>query len=195
MPFAGNAADISSDVCCDTFWLIGERVRTIAFDGVCACMDPSCIDREFVSYSTEGEIHSILGESLVITFLRARMVATGRDGKPLNTPITRLEYRLELRENGWPMAVRKDDSTETLVQEDWRLAYALSKHARGHGEKMWRALVNSVTTTDLAKMMFRPSLNEHIMNRGVSLGDLLPLANTGPQVGYRMDITVDTMLL
>lgn len=197
MPSKASAADVPSDVCCDTWWLIGERIRTIAFAGVCQCIDPSCVDREFSSYSTEGEIHSILGESLVISFLGAGISSgsSARSGAPRPTPITQARYRLELRENGWPLPVRVDGSTETIVQADWQMLHVLSKHARAHGEKMWRSLVQSVTTSDLTTMMFRPSLHPHILQRGVILGDITPLPNTGPQCGYRMNVTVNTQLL
>jgi hypothetical protein len=43
--------------------------------------------------------------------------------------------------------------------------------------------------------MFRPSLHPFIMERGVTVGDLLPLPDLGPQVGFRMSVTVDTQLL
>lgn len=197
MPSARSAADVPSDVCCDTWWLIGERIRTIAFQGVCQCIDPTCVDREFSSYSTEGEIFSILGESLVITFLGAGVSqgTTTRAGGPRPTPITRARYRLELRENGWPLPVRQDSATETLVQADWQMLHVLSKHARGHAEKMWRSLVQSLATTNLTAMMFRPTLHPHIMAKGVTLSDITPLANFGPQCGYKMDVTVGTQLL
>lgn len=197
MPSAGCAADISNDVCCDTWWLIGERIRTVAFEGVCSCIDPSCVDREFASYSTEGEIYSILGESLVITFVEAAVASAqvGRGGNVRPTPITRLEYRLELRENGWPLPMRADQGTQTIVQNDWEMCHALSKHARGHGEKMWRSVLNAAATTVVANRMFSPSLHPFIMERGIAVGRIRPLPNLGPQCGYFMAVTVDTQLL
>lgn len=195
MPSAGSAADIPNDVCCTTFYDIGERIRTVAFQGVCRCIDPDCVDREFASYQTEGEIVSILGESLVITFVRSRVILTGRDGRVRHNPVTRIEYRLELRENGWPLPVTAHQGTQTIVQADWEKVHLLSKHARGHGEKMWRSLVKAIATTQQADMLFRPSLHPHIIQGGVILGDMTPLPNTGPQVGYRLPVFVDTQLV
>lgn len=197
MPSAGSAADISQDVCCDTFWLIGERIRTVAFNAVCRCIDPTCINRAFASGSTEGEIYSILGESLMITFVDAevRSVQKSGGGNLRPTPITRLNYRLELRENGWPLPVRKHDATESIIQTEWEMCHVLSKHARGHGEAMWRAVVNGASTTRREGRMFDPALHPFIMERGVGVGRMTPLPNTGPQCGYRLPVTVDTQLL
>jgi hypothetical protein len=197
MPSKGCAADVPSDVCCDTWWLIGERIRTVAFHGVCACIDPTCVDREFASYSTDGDIHSILGESLAMTFLGAEVASgqTGRTGNVRPTPMTRLSFLLELRENGWPLPAHTHAATETIVQADWQMLHALSKHSRGHAEKMWRAVANAASTTRLADRMFSPSLHPFIMERGIGIGRITPLPEFGPQCGYRLPITVDMQLL
>lgn len=197
MPSAGCAADIPSDVCCDSFYLIGERIRTVAFGGVCGCTQASCGDRQFTSYSVEGEPYAILGETLTCTFLSAEITAAQRNGAGNVTPlpVTRLTYRLELRENGWPLPATAHMSTQTLVQADWRVIHALAAHARSHGEKMWRAVAHAAATTKVDERLFRPSLHPFVMERGVGIGRMTPLANTGPQCGYRMDVTVDTQLL
>lgn len=197
MPSAGCADDIPSDVCCDSFYLIGERIRTIAFTGVCRCTVASCADRQFTSYSTEGDAYPILGETLTLTFLSADIVAVQRNnvGNARPLPVTRLSYRLELRENGWPLPAFTHQSTQTIVQADFRRFHALAAHARGHGEAMWRAVANAASTTVVAQRMFSPSLHPFVMERGIGVGRMTPIPNIGPQCGYRMDVTVDTQLL
>lgn len=194
MPSAGCAADISSDVCCDTWYLIGERIRTVAFAGVCTCIEPGCGDREFISHQTEGDIYSILGDSLAITFVRAGITQPRPGGRVGPTPMTTLTYRLELRENGWPLPATADDQRQVLVAADWQMLHALSAHARGHAEKMWRSVAHAAATTMPADRMFSPSLHPFIMEGRIGVGDITPLPNLGPQVGYQMVVTVDIQL-
>jgi hypothetical protein len=197
LPSSSCAADVSGDTCCDSAWLVGERIRTIACEGVSACLDPECADGEFRSYQTEGELQDPSPECLVVVFtgmdLRSGSTDTQRNARTVL--ITRLTYRVELIEGGWPN-LRVDQQTNTLIPPDWEMQHALSKHARGHAEKMWRALQRSVVanTTNAAGAMFPLGTNPHVIRRGVGLGRLTPRPRPGPQIGYSIDITVDTTL-
>ncbi len=195
LPSAACPADINGDVCCDTFWLIGERLRTVACEGVCACMDPDCADQEFISYQNEGpQASDALGESLAVNFIRAavRIDSRRRNSTISPTFVTRVEYRLELLESGWPILSNPDG---TIIPADRAALHALSKHARGHAEKMWRSIAGAAATTDQTKALFPSATNPHVASRGVTVGDLQPLPRPGPQVGYYMNVSVDTMLL
>lgn len=197
MPIASCADDVSGETCCDSAYLVGERIRTIANTGVVACLDPACNDRTWRTYQTEGELQDPLGDCLVVVFggmeLRSGSTDTQRNARTVL--ITRLIYRVELVENGWPN-LHTDQQTNTLIPPDWQMQHALAKHARGHAEKMWRSLSRSIVanTTNAAGAMFPLSTNPHVIRRGVSLGRLTPRPRPGPQVGYSIDITVDTTL-
>lgn len=195
LPAAGCAADVSSDVCCDSFWLIGERLRTVACNGVCSCMDPDCAEREFRSYQTANvNIQDPLGESLIVSLQRVglRSDSTGRNRAVNRTFVTRSEWRIQLLENGYPTA--QEEYGQVIVPPDWQMVDALTKHGFGHAEKMWRALLQAATTTTLADMLFRPSSNPHIVQNRVVVGDLIPMSRPGPQLGYELSVTVDSML-
>lgn len=193
LPSSTCAQDISGDVCCDSFWLIGERIRTVACEGVACCNEGDCADREFHSWQAEGPVaNNPLGESLIVNFIRASVRADSRRSNGTIQPviITRSEYRVELLENGYPIPSGGD----VIVPPDWELIHAVSKYARGHAELMWRSLVNAAATTDQSAALFPAATNRHVLRRGVAVGDLTPMPRPGPQIGYQLNVTVDTAL-
>jgi len=194
MPSADCPENISGSVCCDSFWLIGERIRSVAFDGVMACMEEDCSET-FTSWQTEGaQIEWPHGESLIVTFVRASPKISSRNTAGPLAPlvVSRAEYLVELRETGWP--ILSTDPTQTIHTPEWQEYHALAKHSRAHGEKMWRSLVNAAATTKPAERMFQVATNPHVLDKGVLVDDLLPLTRQGPQTGYRVTVTVDTRL-
>jgi len=194
MPSASCPENISSSVCCDSFWLIGERIRTVAYNAVMACMEEDCSET-FTTWQTEGgQIEWPHGESLVVTFVRASPKVSSRERSGPLAPlvVSRAEYLVELREKGWP--ILSTDPTQTIHTPQWQEYHALAKHFRAHGEKMWRALVNAAATTKIAEQMFLPSTNPHVLNKGVLVDDLVPITRQGPHTGYRCTVTVDTRL-
>lgn len=195
MPHASCPEDVPGDVCCDTFSLIGERIRTVALAGVTACMDPDCGDREFRSWSTVGDIIDPLGESLVVSFINAALRQDARRGNASVNPVfvTRVEFRVELRENGWPTH-EVDYQTGSVMAADWEMQAALTPHALGHAEKMWRSVVGAAATTDQTKALFVQETNPHIIQRGVVVEPLTRLQPFGTQIGFGFTIRVDTSL-
>lgn len=194
LPTADCAENIPSTVCCDTFWLVGERIRSVAATAVLACMEEKC-DETFTTWQTHGSrIEWPHGESLIVTFVRATPKVSSRQTAGPLAPlvVTRAEYLVELRENGWPTI--SADPTQTIHTPEWERYNALAKHASAHGEKMWRALVNAASTTTPTKRMFHPSTNQHVLEKGVLVGDITPLDRPGPQAGYRVTVTVDMRL-
>jgi len=181
--------------CCNSFWLIGERIRTVTLNGILACMDPSCADRKFRSWSTIGRVLDPLGESLVVSFQRASLTTGSRNVNQATRPIviTRAEYRVELRENGWPTQ-KVDRSTESILAPDWKMQHALTVHALSHAEKMWRTLVNAAATTVQTASLFPQASNPHIRPRGVVVDPLEPLPPHGDQIGFGFIVRVDTDL-
>ncbi len=174
--------------------MIGERIRTVASHGIVACFDDDCGGREFASYQSEGPVtNNPNGESLIINFTRASIKSGSRTTNGAVRPViaTRAEYRVELLENGWPIL---EVVNGTIIPPDLALIHAYAKHARGHAEKMWRSLIGAAGTTDQSKALFPAKTNPHVLNRGVQIGDLTPMARPGPQIGFQLTVTVDTML-
>ena len=195
LPIANCAADISSDVCCDTIWLMGERIRTVALDAVLTCVDDDCANEAITSWQTEGDRSgSVKGNTLVVSFVTAALAPSGqrRSGSPRPTPITRASFRVELRETGWPFITERA-SVQSIKLPDPQIVHAVAKHARAHGERMWRALLNAGSTTVPAQRMFDPLYNPHIMDKGVGIGTLRPRPSAN-MVTYEVDITVDHVL-
>lgn len=196
LPHASCADDIPADTCCNTFWLIGERIRTVATNAVCSCIEPDCADRELRSYQTEGEqIQDPLGESVIVAFVRSSVRIDGLNPNQSVQPtvITRAEFRVQLLETGWP-TIQARQSTASIEAPDSAMIHALAKHARGHAEKMWRAVLNAASTTNQAAKLFPSSSNPHILTKGVGVGEMRPLPRPGPFIGYAFNVTVDTKL-
>lgn len=195
LPLASCPENVPSNVCCDTFWLMGERIRTVALDAVCSCIDPTCQGQEIESWSTEGDRSgAVRGDSLIVSFVGAglRTDSRGRQGNVSPITVTRATFRVELNEVGWPM-VREHAAAQSILLPDPQLVHAIAKHARGHAEKMWRALLNGTAHTNPVQLIFQPALHPFIIHRGVALGDLTSRVS-GPHVTYTTTMTVDCTL-
>jgi hypothetical protein len=192
IPTAGCADDIPSDVCCDTIWLVGDRIRTVATAGLMDCIDPTCSDREFRSFSTWGErIEEPLGEALIVSWVRNRIGTRTSAGAVAPFSVTQAEFRVELHENGWPVPDRTGDN---IVLPDSALINAVSKHATGHAERMWRAVVNAAQRQIGAAALFALPANEHIIHGSTVVGDLTPIGPDAYRVGARFNVTVEMKL-
>ena len=193
LPLAANAADIPTDVCCTTEWELGERIRLLAFNAVCACIEPDCIAPKLRSWQTEGPRSlDVLGDSLTVSFLGNLERGDGRTplGNARPAGATRAQFRVELRENGWPI-IREHAATQTVQLPDHQVVNAVAKHARGHASKMRRALKNAALHTIQAQRMFPTTSFPHVLHRGVSIGDLTTTGPSGPQIAYSLIVTVD----
>lgn len=181
-------------MCCDTLWLIGDRIRTVAFQAVLACADESCT-QAFRSYSTIGNrIQDAHGDSVILSMTSADdapMTSTSQ-GRQMQISVTRANYLLELRENGWPQS--KVNGRNQIETPDSALINAVSKHASGHGEKMWRALKNGAVRQTGPYALFPVATNPHVIHKGVAVSRLTPIDPRGFQVGWSLTVTVDTTL-
>lgn len=186
VPTASCADLISGDVCCDTTWLVGDRLRSVAFEAVCCCAESGCASRPWRSFTTIGtQIQDPLGESLIVTMTSLAPTSTTDRGKlPIITP-HRAIYLIQMRESGWP-TIKTNANNEILVP-DSSLVNAVSKHVQAHGEKMYRALVGG----QQAQTLFAPRTNSHIT--GVTISPLTPI---GPDMlaGWSMQVAVDMKL-
>jgi len=190
LPAASCAADIPSDVCCDTFATIAGRIRTVALAGLVTCLDPSCADREFRSYTSIGpSIQDPLGDSLIVHMITAGPTAGSSDGPGnlLQVAVFRAEFEVRLLENGWPQ-ISVDDMSKQIIAPDADYIDAVAQHAMGHGEKMYRTLANSIQR----RQMFTGASNGHIGK--VQISPLTPIQPSAFMVGYSCRVYVETLL-
>ena len=181
------------DVCCDTLFLIGDRIRTVACNAVLNCSDPGC-DTQMRSYMTIGDrIQDLIGDSLIITLRNASPATTTRsaNGRIGPTPITRATYLLELRENGWPVAQTKGTTIETA---DPAAVHAAAAHSMSHAEAMYAAIVNGFSTWIGETAMFPINRNPHIIMDSVNVGLLLPVGPQSIQAAWSVELSIDARL-
>lgn len=195
LPYAPCPDDVPSDVCCNSFWLLGERIRTVALAGLVSCVDESCADREFRCWSQIGPVLDPLGESLVVSYKGSALRSDSRRSNSSVSPliVTRSEFSVELRETGWPTH-HVDPSIDSILAADWEMIHALTPHAMSHAEKIWRTVVGAAATTVQADQLFPQTSNPHIRQRGVVIGGLTPLSRFADQIGFGFDVSIDTDL-
>lgn len=179
----------ADDTCCRSFWLVADRIRTVAFDAVVTCAHEEC-DKELGSYVDHGDrTQDPIGNNVVVAINRATVAYPTRGGRQLGLAITRLSLRVELRETGWPMPSGVGGSIKVPAGASYNYA---SQYVYDHGEAMWRALVNAAGSVQPGVRMFDPQANPHIPHPGVAIGDLLPLRDA--LVGWMVPVTVDLSL-
>lgn len=178
-----------ADVCCDSAFLIGDRIRTVAFDAVLGCVDESCAN-ELKSYVTHGpRIEDPIGESVIVTWLGSSTIATTPGGRQHRLVIVRNQYRVELREQGFPQIAGEGDN---IVIPSPGQFHAAAQHAWSHGESMWRVLLRASVTIKGSDAMFDYASNPHVLENGIAVGDLSPLRDV--LVGWGVTVTVDCPL-
>lgn len=189
LPVASSPAGIPADYCCDTLSKIADRIRTVATDGLCSCLEASCADREFRSYVTVGDrVEDPLGDSLIVHMLRTQPTPGSRNGlgQLMRVGTYDSEFRVQLLETGWQM-LDSNEMTQAIYAPDFEMVNALSLHAMGHGEKMYRALLDSIQR----KEMFVGPDNGHIGEIGIS--PLVPVNPTAYLVGFSCTVTVQAV--
>lgn len=189
LPAVASPADIPSDYCCDTLSKIADRIRTVAMAGLCSCLDGSCADRRFRSYITVGQrVEDPLGDSLVVHMLRFRPAPMSTaSGRLLNVAAFVTDLRVQLLENGWP-TIETNEMTNQIIAPDSDMIHGLALHAMGHGEKMYRAVVNAIQRNE----MFVGPDNRHI--GVVEAGDLEPIQPSAYMIGFAFNVRVQTVL-
>lgn len=189
LPAIDCPPDTPPEVCCNTFSLIGDRIRTVAFQAVMKCIGPDCCETPYRSYLTFGpRIEDIAGDSLIVTMIDATQHQVTRNGRVMATPATRTQWLVELRENGWPAAHR--NRTNMIEVPDSAIIDAKARHALGHGESMWSALVRGAAQQNYPTGgLFPGPKNRHIL--GVAVSAYRPLPPQTTQVVSQVAVTVD----
>lgn len=190
LPAASSPAAIPLDYCCDTLSLMADRIRTVALDGLCSCLDGSCADRSFRSFVSIGPtIEDPLGDSLIVhmpTF-GPTPGSTDTQGNLRLVANYRGDFEVQLRENGWP-TIEVDEMGQVIQVPDSDMVNVVARHAMGHGERMYRALAHAITKREL----FLPTQNPHIGQ--IQLSNLTPMQPSAFIVGYSATVRVETVL-
>ena len=193
IPASSCPPGTTPDVCCDTMFLIGDRIRTVACDAVMCCTAGGC-NQEFRSYMTFGNrIQDLKGDSLIVTMQNATPAPATRTDAARIGPMTmtRIQYLLELRENGWPQPKARGTNIE---QPDGMAVHAATAHAMSHAEIMYQALVNGARIPIGDNALFPINKNPHILLNSIDIGPLLPVGPQTMQVASTVSITVDARL-
>lgn len=186
IPTSDCATAVGPDVACDTLWLMAERIRSVAFDGLCSC---DC-ETEFHSHTTVGnQIQDPIGDSLIATMLGVGPVNTTNSGALPIAATHRARFLVELRDNGWP-TIEADENGNIIVipsSADFNVA---SKHAMSHGEKMYRSLVNTIQM----RTLFASALHPRIIAESIRLSEMTPISPQAIQVGWSVNVDVPLRL-
>jgi hypothetical protein len=186
LPIDACAHNVPTQVCCSGIWDVAERIRCIAYDAVVCCIDPSCADQEFRSYVSIGtDVPEPLGDALVVTMVDASPSTASRSptGMLLGASLQEVRFEAYLTENGWPMPIADEVGEVIEVPDSW-LINAVARHAYSHGERMYRAILDSVQR----KEMFPVSTFPHIAK--VDVAGLEPVPPRAFAVGWVVPVTV-----
>lgn len=182
------------EVCCDSLFLLADRIRTVAFEAVLCCVEESC-QQEYRSYVTMGpRIQDLKGDSVVVTMTTSNntSMTTTTLGRQSPLVATRSTFLVELRENGWPQPKARGNNIEPPAPEAVNFAAA---HSMGHAEAMWRALSDAAAQRNGTTRMFPLPTNRHVIQGGVGVGPLTPVGPQAYQVAWTVVVTVDHMPL
>ena len=190
LPAASCPADIPADTCCDTLSTMADRIRTVAMAGLCGCEDSGCADRTFRSFVSIGpNIQDPLGDSLIVhmTEVGPSSGSNTQYGHLLPVAVHSADFEVQLRDNGWPQ-ISTDDMSKSIVAPDSDMVNGMALHSMGHGEKMYRALVDAIQRNEL----FAGASNGHIGL--VQVSGLRPIQPTAFMVGWSCTVRVEATL-
>lgn len=190
LPAASTPAGIPLDYCCDTLSAMADRIRTVALDGLCSCLEASCADRTFRSFVSIGPvIQDPLGDSLIVHMPTFGPTQGSSDPQGNLRPIAnyRGDFEIRLLENGWPV-IEVDEIGNVITVPDGDMINALSLHSMAHGERMYRALADAIQRRE----MFLSSQNPHIGK--IQLSSLTPIQPLAYMVGWTATVRVESVL-
>lgn len=186
LPIDACAANVPTQVCCSSFFDVADRLRCVAFDAVNCCIDPSCGDQEFRSYVSLGpSIPEPIGDALVVHLLSSSPSTNSRGPTGILNRVALQEAHFEifLTENGWPTP-ETDELGEVVMVPSSELINGVARHSYAHGERMYRAVLNSAQKGEL----FPLPANAHIAR--VDIGNLEPVQPAAFTAGWTIPVTV-----
>lgn len=189
LPIDACAANVPTQVCCSSIFDVAERIRCIAYEAVLCCIDVSCADQEFRSYVSLGpSIPEPLGDALIVHLLSMSPSSGSRGPTGILNRVSLQEASFEifLTENGWPTP-ETDELGEVVYVPDADLINRVARHSYGHGERMYRAMLNSAQKG----LMFPLPANAHIGR--VDVGNLQPVQPAAFTAGWTIPVSVQMM--
>lgn len=152
LPLSYDCSDCV-EVCCDTLFVLADRLRIVAADAVNACL-PVDVCGEIDSFVAVGfEAEDPIGDSISVTVVNVQDAVdstTNEQAGPL--ALVRADLVLRLLESGYPMLLSTDG--ENILAPDRAEVHLASKHSMAHAEAMLRAIRNGLRRPAIP--MFRP---------------------------------------
>jgi hypothetical protein len=182
LPVASCADEVPTQTCCTTLYDVAARLCYVTTSAVCECFDPSCADRDFRSFVSVGpQIEDPIGDSLIVHMPRigSSPASSNSIGALLPAAVHIADFEIRLLEFGWP-TIEMDDMEQTISIPDAAYVNAISRHVYGHGERMYRALVDGIQHNTLVTLPAGFTGKLH-------LGDLVP-QTSGQLVGWNITV-------
>jgi hypothetical protein len=176
--------EIPYDVCCDNIFTAAEVILDAVLPAVNSCVTPSkCGDPiPIVGYVSMGtRIEDPVADYVVVSLANLTKSPGSEDqtGK-LHVPVWRAEFQVRLLESGWAMA---EEINEEIYVPDPVVTHALARHSYAHGEAMFRAVANLVTSRSAS--ISGSNCQFHTVSA------LIPLEPSGGATGWQMTVTMN----
>lgn len=140
--------DTGPEVCCDSIFLKGDRIRTVAWNAVLSCSEEGCCSgREARTYMTlDADTPDPFGDSVIVAWLNTTPVTQTRGGHTPQIVAHRCEFRVQVAVAGWPILGTQDGRAVMPTPSAMNSA---SKLALSHSELAYRAVVAAVQANTL----------------------------------------------
>lgn len=180
--------DTGADVCCDTLFLKGDRIRTVAWNAVLECRDETCCGTiEGNTYMAMGPVtFDPHGDSVIVSLVSSDPVATTNGNHTASVSPLRTIYKVEVRFAGWPTIQMGAPGSPPYTPTAAEYASA-TKHVMGHAEKAYRAVLRAAANHSL----FVPAANPDVIFKGVRVSDLRPMQPRSVIAGMEFGVAVD----
>lgn len=148
IPASDCPCDTGPEVCCDSIFLKGDRIRTVAWNAVLACREEGCCeDTVGKTYTTlDTETPDPFGDSVIVAWTGTEPVATTPGGHTPQITPHRSTFRVQISAKGWPILSTEQGRPVMPSAEAYSNA---TKHVMGHAEKAYRAVLAAVQGNSL----------------------------------------------
>lgn len=163
------------EACCTSLFTIADNILNAVYDALLPCYPDGCTP--LTKYVTMGNGDDAIMDSLTVTFAVAgASQGSTRNGVMVPIALVRGALDVRLRESGWPTV----QVTEVITPPAPELQQSAAMQAYGHGEKMYRTLLNLHARHALAPV-----------GCATSVGQLQPLQPLGGAIGFLVRVEVD----
>lgn len=179
----GPDCGANEDVCCNVLYDVAYHILVSVHDSLVACFPQDGCSTIPVAYVTMGGGDDGVRDALTVAIIEAVPSPKSLDpnGRMVGIPLYRCAYEVRLKESGWPMVERNENS---ISPPDPVRQNSQARHAFSHGERIYRKLNNMLIT----KTMTPSTVAQYST---VQLGRLTPLRPLGGVVGWVIPVSVD----